>query len=83
MNDCLSTFPYRRMRRGRRYDFSRLLLAEHHLSLNDLIYPVFIMEGHCRREELASMPGIFRMSMDLLLKEAEQVAQWLNENNQK
>ncbi|ASV34195.1 porphobilinogen synthase [Candidatus Hamiltonella defensa] len=75
MNDCLSTFPYRRMRRGRRYGFSRRLLAEHHLSLNDLIYPVFIMEGHCRREEIASMPGIFRMSLDLLLKEAEQVAQ--------
>lgn len=75
MNDCLSTFPYRRMRRRRRYGFSRRLLAEHHLSLNDLIYPVFITEGHCRREEIASMPGIFRISLDLLLKEAEQVAQ--------
>lgn len=62
------------MRRGRRHDFSRRLLAENHLSLNDLIYPVFIMEGHDRQEKIASMPGIFRISLDLLLKEAEQVS---------
>ncbi len=75
MNACLSTCPYRLMRRGRRYRFRRRLLAEHHRSLNDLIYHIFIMERYFRREEIALMPNIFRVSLDLLLKEAEQVAQ--------
>lgn len=68
------TFPGRRMRRVRRHDFSRRLVAENQLTVNDLIYPVFVMEGHNRQEEVASMPGVYRMTIDLLLKEAETVA---------
>lgn len=67
-------FPGRRMRRVRRHDFSRRLVAENHLTVNDLIYPVFVMEGQNRQEEVASMPGVYRMTIDLLLKEAEAVA---------
>jgi porphobilinogen synthase len=68
------TFPGRRMRRVRRHDFSRRLVAENQLTVNDLIYPVFVMEGQNRQEEVASMPGVYRMTVDLLLKEAEAVA---------
>ncbi|HKM96493.1 MAG TPA: porphobilinogen synthase [Buttiauxella sp.] len=68
------TFPGRRMRRVRRHDFSRRLVAENQLTVNDLIYPVFVMEGHNRQEEVSSMPGVYRMTIDLLLKEAETVA---------
>ncbi|RPH26500.1 porphobilinogen synthase [Buttiauxella warmboldiae] len=68
------TFPGRRMRRVRRHDFSRRLVAEHQLTVSDLIYPVFVMEGHNRQEEVPSMPGVYRMTLDLLLKEAEIVA---------
>ncbi|MRT14492.1 porphobilinogen synthase [Enterobacteriaceae bacterium RIT711] len=68
------TFPGRRMRRVRRHDFSRRLVAENQLTVNDLIYPVFVMEGQNRQEEVASMPGVYRMTIDLLLKEAEAVA---------
>ncbi|MCE0802733.1 porphobilinogen synthase [Buttiauxella sp. A2-C1_F] len=68
------TFPGRRMRRVRRHDFSRRLVSENQLTVNDLIYPVFVMEGQNRQEEVASMPGVYRMTIDLLLKEAEAVA---------
>lgn len=68
------TFPGRRMRRVRRHDFSRRLVAENQLTVNDLIYPVFVMEGQNRQEEVTSMPGVYRMTIDLLLKEAETVA---------
>lgn len=68
------TFPGRRMRRVRRDDFSRRLVAENQLTVNDLIYPVFVMEGQNRLEEVASMPGVYRMTVDLLLKEAQAVA---------
>lgn len=68
------TFPGRRMRRVRRHDFSRRLVAENQLTVNDLIYPVFVMEGQNRQQEVASMPGVYRMTIDLLLKEAEAVA---------
>lgn len=68
------TFPGRRMRRVRRHDFSRRLVAENQLTVNDLIYPVFVMEGQNRQEEVVSMPGVYRMTIDLLLKEAEAVA---------
>lgn len=68
------TFPARRMRRVRQKNFSRRLVAENQLTVNDLIYPVFIMEGsHCQ-EEITSMPGISRMTIDLLVKEAEVIA---------
>lgn len=69
----LDLFPYTRMRRMRRDDFSRRLMAENHLSVNDLIYPVFVLEGKNRREIIESMPGIERLSIDLLLEEAKEL----------
>ncbi|HBN90918.1 MAG TPA: porphobilinogen synthase, partial [Rheinheimera sp.] len=67
-------FPASRMRRMREHDFSRRLMAEHQLTVNDLIYPMFIIEGDNKRETIASMPGIERLSLDLLLEEAKQLA---------
>ena len=67
-------FPARRLRRLRKHDFSRRLVAENQLSVDDLIYPMFIIEGKNRRESIASMPGIERLSLDLLVTEAEQLA---------
>ena len=66
-------FPQRRMRRMRRDDFSRRLMREAHLSVDDLIYPMFILEGQGQREAVASMPGIERLSIDELLKEAAEL----------
>jgi len=68
-------FPWTRMRRMRRDDFSRRLMRESHLSADDFIYPMFVLEGQNRREAVASMPGIERVSIDLLLKEAEELVQ--------
>ena len=65
-------FPLNRPRRLRRDDFTRRLVREHALSVNDLIYPVFVLEGHNRLEPVASMPGVNRVSLDLLLKVAEE-----------
>lgn len=67
-------FPGRRLRRTRRHDFSRRLVAENQLTVNDLIYPVFVMEGHNQQQEVPSMPGVYRMTIDRLLKEAETIA---------
>mgnify|MGYP002654206157 FL=1 len=64
-------FPLNRPRRLRRTDFSRRLVREHALSVNDLIYPVFVLEGDKRRESVGSMPGVDRVSLDLLLPVAE------------
>ncbi len=61
-----------RMRRMRRNDFSRRLMRENQLSCNDLIYPMFIIEGNNQREAVASMPGVERVSIDQLLVEAKQ-----------
>ncbi|NLS13686.1 porphobilinogen synthase [Vibrio sp. SM6] len=68
-------FPARRMRRMRKHDFSRRLMAENQLSVNDLIYPMFVLEGEQRRESVASMPNIERLSVDLLVEEARYLAQ--------
>jgi porphobilinogen synthase len=65
-------FSSTRMRRMRRDDFSRRLMRENHLTSDDLIYPVFVIEGSARREAVASMPGVERVSIDQLLVEAEQ-----------
>ncbi|BAJ03786.1 porphobilinogen synthase [Shewanella violacea] len=73
MNIITSAFPQRRMRRMRKHDFSRRLMAENTLSVNDLIYPMFVLEGNNRTESIASMPGIERYSIDLLLKEAQEL----------
>lgn len=67
-------FPARRMRRMRKHDFSRRLMAENQISVNDLIYPMFILMGKDRRETVESMPGIERLSIDLMLQEAEYLA---------
>ncbi|WP_303786145.1 porphobilinogen synthase [Azovibrio restrictus] len=66
-----ATFPHARMRRMRRDDFSRRLMRESALSPDDFIYPVFVLEGCRRIEQVASMPGVERQSLDLLLKTAE------------
>lgn len=63
-------YPLARPRRLRRDDFSRRLVRENHLSVDDLIYPVFVLEGKGQREPITSMPGIERLSIDLLLEEA-------------
>ena len=75
MNIITSAFPKRRMRRMRKHDFSRRLMAENHLTVNDLIYPMFVLEGENRTEQVASMPGIERYSIDLLLKEAGELVE--------
>lgn len=64
-------FPATRMRRMRSHDFSRRLMRETNLTTDDLIYPVFVIEGSNSREAVPSMPGIERFSLDLLIKEAE------------
>src|SRR5262245_12686588 len=65
-------FPQRRMRRMRRDEFSRRLQREHRVTTDDLIYPVFVIEGKNRTEPVASMPGVQRYSVDRLIKHAEQ-----------
>lgn len=69
------TFPYTRMRRMRKHDFSRRLMREHRLSADDLIYPMFIIEGENVREAIPSMPNIERVSIDLLLEEAKELVE--------
>ncbi|MGI4858864.1 MAG: porphobilinogen synthase, partial [Janthinobacterium lividum] len=68
----MSTYPNFRPRRMRRDDFSRRLMRENVLTTNDLIYPVFIMEGQNQRQAVASMPGVERVTVDLLLHVAEE-----------
>jgi len=72
INTANRLFPATRLRRNRRDDFSRRLVRENQLSVDDLIYPVFVLDGSNRRETVASMPGVERLSIDLLLKEAEE-----------
>jgi len=71
----LGRFPSVRMRRMRHDDFSRRLMREHQLSVDDLIYPVFVLDGNGKRESIASMPGIERLSVDLLFPVAEECQQ--------
>ena len=66
-------FPGRRLRRVRKHDFSRRLVRENVLTVDDLIYPVFVLEGEGQREAVASMPGVDRLSIDLLLEEAAEL----------
>lgn len=66
-------FPGRRLRRARKQDFSRRLMRENLLTVDDLIYPVFVLEGEGQREAVASMPGVDRLSIDLLLLEAAEL----------
>ena len=66
-------FPLHRMRRLRQHESLRRLVRETSLSVADLIYPLFVMTGRDRREDIASMPGQYRWSVDLLVKEAAEV----------
>ena len=69
-----NNFPRIRMRRNRMSNFSRRLISENNISLDDLIYPIFITYGSNVKEEIGSMPGIFRYSLDLLHKEIEYIS---------
>jgi len=67
-----SQYPAVRMRRMRRDPFSRALMRENTVTASDLIYPVFVLDGQNQRQQVASMPGVERVSLDLLLKVAEE-----------
>ncbi len=67
-------WPATRMRRMRKDDFSRRLMRENTLTVDDLIYPVFVLDGEQRTEAVPSMPGVERMSIDLLVEEARELA---------
>lgn len=71
----LGKYPSVRMRRMRRDEFSRRLMRESQLSVDDLIYPMFILEGSGQREAVASMPGVERVSIDELLVEAAELVE--------
>lgn len=66
--NALGRYPTTRLRRNRRDDWSRRLVQENHLSVDDLIWPVFVHEGENRREAVPSMPGVDRLSVDLLVE---------------
>ena len=68
----MSFHPLHRLRRMRLDDFSRRLMRENHLTTDDLIYPVFVVEGTNERQPVPSMPGVERVSVDLLMNVAEQ-----------
>ena len=70
----MSQYPALRMRRTRRHEWSRRLVAETSLSPADLIWPVFVIEGHNKREAVVSMPGVERLSVDLVVKAAKEAA---------
>jgi len=73
MTNKTGKFPSVRMRRMRRDEFSRRLMRETRLNTDDLIQPVFVLEGKNRTEPVASMPGVSRVTVDLLLKQAERL----------
>ena len=68
-------FPHTRMRRLRAHSFSRELVREHSLTPADFIFPVFVLEGEAQREAIPSMPGIERLSVDLLAQQARELVQ--------
>lgn len=72
MSTPYASFPAGRPRRLRRDDFTRRLVRENRLSADDVIYPVFVLQGQGRREAVPSMPGVERLSLDLLLPVAEE-----------
>jgi porphobilinogen synthase len=69
----LGEFPRTRLRRMRRDAFSRRLMRESSLSVDNLIYPMFVIDGHGRREPVSSMPGVERVTIDELVREAEEI----------
>ena len=68
------SFPSTRLRRNRKSPWSRALVSENTLSVSDLIWPVFVIEGEKKEEAVASMPGVVRQSIDLAVKRAEEAA---------
>ena len=72
-NIKIGQFPSTRLRRLRMKDFSRRMISENNLSVNDLIWPVFVCEGNNIVDEIKSMPGVFRYSIDSILKELETI----------
>jgi porphobilinogen synthase len=68
------SFPNTRLRRMRRDEFSRRLMRETQLTVDSLIYPMFVVEGAKQRQPIASMPGIERLSVDELLRECASLA---------
>ena len=70
----INSFPRVRMRRNRLSEFSRKIVSENNISVNDLIYPIFITYGSKVKEEISSMPGIYRFSLDQLHKEIEYIS---------
>jgi porphobilinogen synthase len=71
----IEQFPNTRMRRLRKQDFTRRLVAENQLTASDLIYPMFVLEGVNQKEAVPSMPGVNRLSIDLLVKEARELVE--------
>ncbi len=71
MINSFGKYPKKRMRRIRQSDFSRNLVRENNLTVDDLIYPVFVLEGENQKEAVASMPGVERLSIDLLIEKAK------------
>ena len=67
----MRAFPQTRMRRNREKEFVRRLVRENQLSADDLIYPMFIIDGDKQATDIASMPGIQRLSIDLAVQEAK------------
>ena len=67
----IGTYPNVRMRRNRKSDWVRRLVSEHNLSANDLILPLFVQDGLKKKEIIASMPNIFRYSIDELARVVE------------
>lgn len=70
----MTLFPIVRMRRLRRTETLRRMVRETTLTVNDFIYPMFVVPGERQRQEVPSMPGVFRLSVDQLVKEAEEIA---------
>ena len=67
-------FPATRLRRTRQAEWSRRLVREHHLTAADLIWPLFVVDGENQRAPIASMPGVERLSIDLIVAAAEEAA---------
>ncbi|MCK5726564.1 MAG: porphobilinogen synthase [Thiotrichaceae bacterium] len=72
--NIMSQYPLTRPRRMRKDVFSRRLMQENKLTTDDLIYPVFVIEGENKREKIVSMPGVERLSIDLLVEEVKIIA---------
>ncbi|MBN2461982.1 MAG: porphobilinogen synthase [Dehalococcoidia bacterium] len=70
----LSNFPNTRLRRLRRSEVLRALVRETKVEVGDLVYPLFVVEGNKMKQEISSMPGLYRLSADLLTKEVEEIA---------